>query len=89
METSRTDLILIERYLDKHLDSEEEYYVQARMKSDANFRLDVAAQTEVRSMVQRYHYARLKRHIQVLHAGLIHAPSRRSLRLVIEALFKF
>ncbi|HTF21666.1 MAG TPA: hypothetical protein VK658_26485 [Chryseolinea sp.] len=88
MKTSWDDLELIERYLDGQLSIEEEAPFQGRLQTDAAFKVNVLAQSNVRLLIKKHHLVQLRRRAKVWHARLYNDPARRPLRLAIEALFK-
>jgi hypothetical protein len=89
MKTSWTDIALIERYLERQLSPAEANGFTIRMEVDPAFSHDVALHKNVRALVARHHYSRLKQQAAVLHKKLYNAPARTNLRQAIEALFKY
>ncbi len=88
MKTSWDELLLIERYLDEQLSDEELETFELRLATDAAFKINVVAQTNVRRLVKKHHLSKLRRQAKLLHTSLYNDPARRRLRQAIEALFK-
>lgn len=87
MKTSSSDTALIDRFLDDQLDIVEAARFAGRMHSDIHFRRDVMAQARLRELVGKHYREQLKRTAQQLHQQLYNDPARKSLRMVIDAIF--
>ena len=89
MKTFLNDTSLIERYLDQELSGPERETFMNRLVTDHAFRQTVAAQVQVRRLVRSHHLLRQRECVKAWHQRLHNDPARRSMRLAIEALFKF
>jgi hypothetical protein len=88
MKTSWDELILIERYLDDQLSTDERETFEDRLRTDKIFKINVLAQFKVRRVVKKHYLAKLRQQARLLHNRLYNDPARRHLRQAIEALFK-
>ena len=88
MKTSWNDIALIERYLDEQLDADELRAFDDRLTMDSAFKQNVSAQSHVRQLVRKHFLLRMRKEARELHDQFYNDPTRRPMRLAIDALFK-
>jgi len=87
MKTSLTDLHTIELYLLDKLPAEERLVFEARLLTDAVFRINVACQKKVYSILHYYHRKKIKDQAEQCHRQLFSDPMKKEFQQRILNLF--